>query len=204
MRDINLIVIHCSATPNGVYVSPQQIDAWHAAKGFRRQPEAVARWKPDLPHIGYHELISVVGSIWGGRTIEEVGAHALGHNANSIGICMIGTDRFYLSQWNALTTLLFRLACELTDLTFSEASVDRMLVAFKKRGIRIVGHRDLSPDTDGDGKVEPHEWLKTCPGFDVSAWLAGGMRPLQGHILDDHPAIASASATVRIAAKGRL
>lgn len=38
------------------------------------------------------------------------------------------------------------------------------------------GHRDLSPDIDGDGVVERHEWLKTCPGFDVAAWLASGMR----------------------------
>ena len=40
---------------------------------------------------------------------------------------------------------------------------------------QIMGHRDLSPDKDGDGVVEPHEWLKACPSFDVSkerdGWL---------------------------------
>jgi hypothetical protein len=39
----------------------------------------------------------------------------------------------------------------------------------------LCGHRDLSPDGDGDGKIEKHEWLKSCPGFDVKHWckLAG-------------------------------
>ena len=33
----------------------------------------------------------------------------------------------------------------------------------------IVGHRDLSPDLDGDGVVEPEEWVKQCPCFDVAS-----------------------------------
>lgn len=36
---------------------------------------------------------------------------------------------------------------------------------------QILGHRDLSPDKNGDGKISPNEWLKTCPCFDVRAWL---------------------------------
>ena len=31
----------------------------------------------------------------------------------------------------------------------------------------ILGHRDLSPDRDGDGEIEPHEWIKVCPCFDA-------------------------------------
>jgi hypothetical protein len=30
--------------------------------------------------------------------------------------------------------------------------------------------------------IEPFEWLKTCPGFSVADWLAGGMVPLQEHL----------------------
>lgn len=33
---------------------------------------------------------------------------------------------------------------------------------------RIVGHRDLSPDVNGNGEVEPMEWTKECPCFNVS------------------------------------
>ncbi len=30
-----------------------------------------------------------------------------------------------------------------------------------------VWHRDLSPDLDGNGRIEPDEWMKQCPCFDV-------------------------------------
>jgi N-acetyl-anhydromuramyl-L-alanine amidase AmpD len=52
-----------------------------------------------------------------------------------------------------------------------------------RRARGICGHRDLSPDRNGNGLVEPIEWLKTCPGFDVAAWLAADMVPPAGHIL---------------------
>lgn len=34
---------------------------------------------------------------------------------------------------------------------------------------RVVGHRDLSPDVNGNGVVEPEEWVKVCPCFDVAS-----------------------------------
>ena len=33
--------------------------------------------------------------------------------------------------------------------------------------MEVLGHRDTSPDLDGDGIVEPEEWTKMCPCFDV-------------------------------------
>ena len=36
---------------------------------------------------------------------------------------------------------------------------------------RICGHRDLSPDLNGDGTISPNEWIKDCPCFDVWSWL---------------------------------
>ena len=32
---------------------------------------------------------------------------------------------------------------------------------------QVVGHRDLSPDVNGNGEVEPMEWTKECPCFEV-------------------------------------
>ena len=32
---------------------------------------------------------------------------------------------------------------------------------------RVAGHRDLSPDLNGNGEVEPMEWTKQCPCFEV-------------------------------------
>lgn len=36
----------------------------------------------------------------------------------------------------------------------------------------ICGHRDFSPDLDGDGVVEFHEFIKACPCFDARAEYA--------------------------------
>ena len=36
-------------------------------------------------------------------------------------------------------------------------------------GCRICGHRDLSPDLNANGEIEPEEWIKACPCFDVKA-----------------------------------
>ena len=52
----------------------------------------------------------------------------------------------------------------------------------------VCGHRDLSPDLNGDGIATSNEWLKTCPGFAVRAWLANGLQPLAQHIFEEAPA----------------
>jgi len=170
-RPISLIVIHCSASPNGDSLfrgSPglpgfqtpvTAIDGWHQKRGFHRDTKARAFFNPQLAAIGYHYVIYRNGVTCTGRSEEEVGAHVSGFNQKSLGICLVGTDQFTLDQWNTLRDLVSRMQTRLPD-------------------ARIVGHRDLSPDTNGNGVVEKFEWLKTCPGFDVAAWIAGGMQPL--------------------------
>jgi N-acetylmuramoyl-L-alanine amidase len=113
--------------------------------------------------VGYHFIIEVGGRVVVGRQLEEIGAHVAGSNAFSIGICMIGTDAFSAAQWESLKAL-----------------VESLTARF--RAAIVVGHRDFSPDKDGDGVIEPWEWLKTCPGFDVKAWRLAGMEPLPAHI----------------------
>lgn len=76
MRTIKEIIIHCSATPEGRDYTVADIDRWHKAKG----------WKG----IGYHFVIYRDGSIHVGRPKEQVGAHCVGHNTISIGVCYIG------------------------------------------------------------------------------------------------------------------
>lgn len=76
MRKINEIIIHCSATPEGRNVTITDIEAWHKQRGFSE--------------IGYHYVIYLDGSVHIGREESKVGAHCLGHNANSIGVCYIG------------------------------------------------------------------------------------------------------------------
>lgn len=76
MRQIEKIIIHCSATPEGRNVTVKDIDAWHRQRGFQC--------------IGYHYVIYLDGSVHEGRKEELIGAHCSGHNAKSIGICYIG------------------------------------------------------------------------------------------------------------------
>lgn len=179
-RTIDLIVVHCSATPSGRWIGGQfqgrsitpaakSIDNWHAERGFRRAPSYVAVWQRDLPHIGYHYVIDLDGSVQPGRHLQEVGAHVAGLNAASIGICLVGgaeeAARYTLRQW---------------------AMLDVLVTELRGRFLRanVVGHRDLSPDANGDGQVQRREWLKTCPGFDVAAWLARGRKPLPEQLIE--------------------
>ena len=164
MRPIDLVLIHCAATPNGTPFTAADIDAWHRERGFQRTMEFRKRQNPALAAIGYHFVVYLNGACATGRHLDEVGAHAAGHNANSIGICLIGTDRFSRAQWEML-----------------RANVWAMRARYP--GARVLGHRDL-PGVK-----------KSCPGFDVAAWLAGDGVPLAGHILDPEPPRARNEAT---------
>lgn len=154
------IVIHCSATPNGKPFTAKDIDCWHKVRGFKRTPQAIRYFNSDLKHIGYHFVIGVDGFVETGRQVGEIGAHVKGHNRNSLGICLIGgvTENgqnhaeFTEAQWDALHDLLVKLQSRFPN-------------------AKIYGHRDLSPDLNGDGMIQPCEWIKACPNFDVWRWL---------------------------------
>lgn len=76
MRDIDKIIVHCSATPEGRHTTVEEIRQWHLQRG----------WKD----IGYHYVIYLDGTIHRGRPESVVGAHCSGYNKNSIGVCYIG------------------------------------------------------------------------------------------------------------------
>ena len=98
MRDIKEIIIHCADTPNGKEFHNTDIDRWHKERGWAS--------------IGYHWVICIDGTIEEGRKPEVIGAHAVGHNASSLGICLIGKDKFTQAQWNSLAYLVKGLARE--------------------------------------------------------------------------------------------
>lgn len=170
-RTIKNIIIHCAATPNGKDIKAAGIDAMHKARKFNRASKAISAFNSSLKHIGYHYVIEVDGNIAFGRALDEIGAHVQGSNANSIGICMIGTDQYSDAQWNSLKQLLITLATKLYG--NPAKNINNALSIYKLLGISVKGHRDYSPDLDGDGIIERNEWIKTCPGFDVATWLKG-------------------------------
>ena len=105
MRYISEIIIHTSATKEGLNFNVNDIRRWHKAQG----------WKD----VGYHYIITLDGTIEQGRALEEIGSHCKGHNSHSIGICYIGgldkngkpKDTRTTEQKAALYTLLNKL-CE--------------------------------------------------------------------------------------------
>ena len=76
MRRIDEIIVHCTATPQGMAVSVSDINRWHRQRGFAS--------------IGYHFVVYLDGTVHTGRPIEQAGAHCKGHNAHSIGVCYVG------------------------------------------------------------------------------------------------------------------
>lgn len=151
MNKIDAIVIHCSATRAGQDVRAADIDKWHKERGFAM--------------IGYNYVVDLDGTVEVGRPLNRDGAHCntaglsgVSYNKHSIGICYVGgldasgnpADTRTDAQKQALHTLVFRL-------------MEKYPI------VEVIGHRDASPDKNGDGIISRNEWIKQCPCFDVRA-----------------------------------
>ena len=138
----DFIVLHCSATRALQDIGADDIRRWHKAQGWT--------------DIGYHFVIRRDGHIERGRAQDAIGSHVKGHNANSLGICLVGglnndtykpEDNFTVKQWTSLKALLAT-----------------MLKTYKTA--KILGHRDF-PSV-----------AKACPCFDARKWAkANGFPP---------------------------
>ena len=148
-KDIDAIVVHCSATRAGQDVRASDIDKWHKERGFKM--------------IGYNYVIDLDGTVEVGRPLTMDGAHCntsgisgKPYNKHSIGICYVGgldengdaADTRTDAQKIALANLVAKLEMEYNI-------------------VDVLGHRDASPDLNGDGQITKNEWIKMCPCFDV-------------------------------------
>lgn len=171
--NVLFIVIHCSATRADRPYGVEQLRRDHKARGFR--------------DIGYHIYVRRNGETIQTRHLDQIGAHAKGFNACSIGVCYEGgldssgspRDTRTFDQRAALAILLQRLKDNYPN-------------------AMIVGHRDLILDRQGHLRKEVEEWLnvtqrtqttsawhlrksdigtvpKACPCFDALTEYAGLM-----------------------------
>ena len=131
-KEINRVVVH------------------HSASDPRRTTvEDVKRWHVDergWDSIGYHFIISGLGMTEHTRPLHYQGAHTLGHNDGTIGVCVLGDNtkselRWERYQMNALLDLWGHLRRVYRELD-------------------VYGHRDLVDGTE-------------CPGIDIRAMLLG-------------------------------
>ncbi len=150
MRDIVTGVIHCSATKEGVWVDETMIESWHK-KRFK---------KIGGKHIGYHILIYLDGTVVQTKGLEHVGQHVAGANSKTVGICLIGGLDVNGTSKNTFTR---------AQMVSLEKVIRELRISYPK--ITFKGHRDYSPDLNGNGVIEPFEFLKDCPCFDVASWM---------------------------------
>ena len=75
-RQVNELIWHCAATPEGRDFTVSDIRKWHRARGWT--------------DIGYHYVVLLDGSVMVGRPLNKTGAHVKGRNLNTIGACYIG------------------------------------------------------------------------------------------------------------------
>ena len=140
MRQIKYIAVHCTAGSQ-----KQSIDDLRAE--FRRKG-----WK----NPGYHFVVKPDGGIVQMLDEEKVSNGVKGYNSVIINVAYIGgidaqgkaTDNRTEAQKQSLENLL------------------RILRGKYTKAV-IQGHRDFSPDLNGNGKIEKCEWIKACPCFDA-------------------------------------
>ncbi|MEM9968474.1 MAG: N-acetylmuramoyl-L-alanine amidase [Pseudomonadota bacterium] len=150
MRDISKIIVHCSATR----------PAWMADVSTSAKVDEIRRWHTvdrGWGDIGYNYVIDRDGTVMIGRdldkdgdTFDDIGAHTGGHNARSLGICLIGgfgsaaNDAFEDHFTEAQNLALRKLISDIEE---------------RLGNVAVTGHNDYA--------------AKACPGFKVDRWLHG-------------------------------
>lgn len=133
---VSKIILHCSATPEGKAFTVDDIRRWHTspvASGGRG-------WKD----IGYHYVVHLDGSVHPGRPEGIPGAHCLGQNNCSIGVCYIGG---LASDGKTFKD---------TRTAAQKEAIDRLVKELLRRypGATVHGHNEFAP--------------KACPCFKVN------------------------------------
>lgn len=149
-RRITGLVVHCSANVEGVDIGAKEIKRCHIQE---------RGWCD----IGYHFVIRIDGTIEPGRDLNKAGAHVSGHNATTIGICYVGglsREKDRRGQYIAKDT---RTPEQKDSLRWLLTQLAALLPSVRT----IKGHRDYSPDLNGNGTIEPREYIKSCPCFDA-------------------------------------
>lgn len=140
MRKIERIFVHCTA-------SHQTATVDDIKREFKNKG-----WK----NPGYHYLIDVNGEIHQLLDEEGISNGVQGYNQTSINVAYIGgidekgkgIDNRTDEQKKSLKSLISKLK-------------------EKYPNAEVLGHRDISPDKNGNGIVDPWERIKECPCFNV-------------------------------------
>jgi len=146
MRNITKIFIHCTAG----YGDVEAIKKYWKSIG----------WKS----VGYHRIVDLNGNVHSLADYSEITNGVKNYNANGIHISYIGgVSKSNVNKAEDTRTEEQKKAiiCEIINaLEFLKKHQD-----ISK--IKILGHRDISPDKNLNGLVDSNERIKECPSFDA-------------------------------------
>jgi N-acetylmuramoyl-L-alanine amidase len=120
MREVDEIILHCTATPQGRDVSAADVRRWHVNGNG---------WSD----IGYHFVLRLDGTIETGRPLERIGAHVRGRNASSVGIAYVGGLGLDMEPCDTMTDA-------------QEMALEDLVEELRQRFgfIPVTGHNDYS------------------------------------------------------------
>jgi hypothetical protein len=156
MKRIKHIIVHCSASNYG---SAKIIDTWHRRRGWKGigYHFVINNGRPNEPVLLQGNHIQRYEEEWNGKveigrpldddiwiSKNEIGAHALGLNDESIGVCLIGDAHFTSKQLYVVLPQLLVGLMEKYEIPWD---------------FGILGHYEV---TSG------HAQGKTCPNIDMA------------------------------------
>ena len=145
MRTITRIFVHCTASWQNT-TTVESLKAEFRQKG----------WKAP----GYHWVIFPNGKVVQMLSEELVANGVKDYNAHSIHVAWVGGI-----EKNAIGKII----------SVDNRTANQKLALFdiltklkmKYRSAQIMGHRDISPDLNHNGVIDPWERIKDCPCFDA-------------------------------------
>lgn len=137
------IILHCADT------RPE----WMAGRPIAEKVAEIRRWhvqQRGWRDIGYHWVVDRDGTVAPGRAETEIGAHVEGHNAGTIGVCLLG-------GYGAKADDPF----ERNFTARQRAAVLTLIGGIKVRTTiqKVSGHNDYA--------------AKACPGFNIASARLG-------------------------------
>lgn len=145
MRTIKRIFIHCTAGHQSQTI--EDLKAEFRSKG----------WKND----GYHIVVMPDGRAERLLTDDKISNGVQGYNSTAINIAYVGgIDEKGKAVDNRTPE--------------QKKTLKRLVSEYKSKypKVEVLGHRDISPDKNGNGIVDPWERIKECPCFDAKTEYA--------------------------------
>lgn len=153
MRTINRIFVHCTASWQD-NTTVGSLKAEFKAKG----------WK----NPGYHYVIFPGGRIEKLLEEEKVANGVKGYNSHSVHVAWVGGIR-YRNGKDKNGNLVRKIVSDDNRTPEQKLALFDLLtkLKLKYRNAQIMGHRDISPDLNHNGVIDPWERIKDCPCYDA-------------------------------------